>query len=226
MKEQINLEIKEPCSENFNNFKQTAKGGFCDSCQKEVIDFTKMNAQETMHYFKTHDQKNTCGKFYNHQLKTYQHSEIRNNRFGFLAGIGFAFLSLFSFNTTQAQDNNKEAGTLENDPSKIINQKQEKEILVNGTVSDYSGPLPGASVVLEGTTIGIQTDFDGNFTFPKKLKKGDVLVFSYVGFQSKKVVIRDGNSASKTKLNISMTMDAHILLGEIAVKKVFQSKKN
>ena len=35
---------------------------------------------------------------------------------------------------------------------------------VTGTVSDANGPLPGASVVLKGTTNGTQTDFDGNYT--------------------------------------------------------------
>ncbi|MEE1975662.1 carboxypeptidase-like regulatory domain-containing protein [Maribacter cobaltidurans] len=33
---------------------------------------------------------------------------------------------------------------------------------VSGTVSDASGPLPGASVLEKGTTNGTQTDFDGN----------------------------------------------------------------
>jgi hypothetical protein len=35
---------------------------------------------------------------------------------------------------------------------------------VTGTVSDEDGPLPGASVVVKGTTTGVSTDFDGNFT--------------------------------------------------------------
>ncbi len=34
---------------------------------------------------------------------------------------------------------------------------------VSGTVSDATGPLPGASVVVQGTTNGTQTDFDGNY---------------------------------------------------------------
>ena len=35
---------------------------------------------------------------------------------------------------------------------------------ISGTVSDAGGPLPGASVIVKGTTNGTQTDFDGNYT--------------------------------------------------------------
>ncbi|MEX0361742.1 MAG: carboxypeptidase-like regulatory domain-containing protein, partial [Allomuricauda sp.] len=35
---------------------------------------------------------------------------------------------------------------------------------VSGTVTDVNGPLPGASVLVKGTTNGTQTDFDGNYT--------------------------------------------------------------
>jgi hypothetical protein len=35
---------------------------------------------------------------------------------------------------------------------------------VTGVVSDASGPLPGANIVVKGTTRSAQTDFDGNFS--------------------------------------------------------------
>ena len=35
---------------------------------------------------------------------------------------------------------------------------------ISGTVSDKNGPLPGATVLVKGTTNGTQTDFDGNFS--------------------------------------------------------------
>ena len=46
---------------------------------------------------------------------------------------------------------------------------------VSGTVSDASGPLPGASVLVKGTTKGAQTDFDGKFTI-KGVASNAVLV--------------------------------------------------
>jgi iron complex outermembrane receptor protein len=54
---------------------------------------------------------------------------------------------------------------------------------ISGTVQDSDGsPLPGASVVIKGTTTGSTTDFDGNFTI--NASNGDVLIYSYVGFET------------------------------------------
>ncbi len=59
---------------------------------------------------------------------------------------------------------------------------------VSGTVSDASGPLPGASVVVKGTTNGTQTDFDGNYTL-NDVAADAVIVFSYIGFSSQEVPV-------------------------------------
>ena len=61
---------------------------------------------------------------------------------------------------------------------------EQETITVKGTVSDEEGPLPGVNVVLKGTKIGTSTDFEGNYVFPKKLKKGDILVFTHISMES------------------------------------------
>ncbi|MDG1731134.1 MAG: TonB-dependent receptor [Algibacter sp.] len=53
---------------------------------------------------------------------------------------------------------------------------------VSGNVTDNSGALPGVSVVVKGTTVGTSTDFDGNYSI--NANTGDVLVFSYVGYET------------------------------------------
>ncbi|MCD8422243.1 carboxypeptidase-like regulatory domain-containing protein [Tenacibaculum finnmarkense] len=220
MKNQFSLEINTPCSEKFNEFKSTKLGGFCNSCDKEVIDFTKMTAQEISYYFNNNTSKNTCGQFNKKQLTTYNEKPIRRKKYGFLATLGLAVLSLFSFNTTQAQEGNTPI-----DKNNIDLNNQEKDILVKGVVSDESWPLPGTSVFLEGTDIGTETDFDGNFTFPKLLKKGDVLIFSFVGMDTKKVIIQNNNSVNTLNLKVTMAQDSCLLMGKVAVKKVYRSKK-
>ena len=49
-----------------------------------------------------------------------------------------------------------------------------------GTVMDAMGPVIGASVVVKGTTNGVITDFDGNFSL-SNVKKGDIIQISFVG---------------------------------------------
>jgi TonB-dependent SusC/RagA subfamily outer membrane receptor len=57
---------------------------------------------------------------------------------------------------------------------------------VFGTITDEAGlPLPGATVVIKGTTTGITTDFDGNYSIDAT--NGQILVVSYVGFASKEI---------------------------------------
>ena len=224
MKNQLSLNIKTPCTENFNQFTPTPKGGFCGSCEKEVIDFTKMNADEIVAFFKNKTNQNTCGRFNRHQLNQKTQIQKKNKRMSFLSGIGLACLALFSTFTSQAQEAKKELEPVKGD-SEIEVLKSEKNITVKGMVTEGGLPLPGANIVLQGTAIGTHADFDGYFEFPEKLKVGDILIFSYVGMESQKVVIEKTNSELKIELNINMEVSSCIIMGKVAVKQVYKSKK-
>ncbi|MEK9560401.1 MAG: TonB-dependent receptor plug domain-containing protein, partial [Flavobacteriaceae bacterium] len=76
-----------------------------------------------------------------------------------------------------------------------------------GTVSSDTGPIPGASVVVEGSTKGVLTDFDGNYSI--EANQGDVLVASYVGFTSQKLTIIGSDN-----LNFYLTVNS---LDEVVV---------
>ena len=67
-----------------------------------------------------------------------------------------------------------------------------QEKTVTGVVSDELGPIAGANVVVEGTTRGTTTDFDGNYTI--KAKNGEVLVITYTGKKAVKVTITAASS--------------------------------
>ena len=76
---------------------------------------------------------------------------------------------------------------------------------VTGTVTDDTGaPLPGANVLVKGTTTGTQTDFDGNYTITAD--SGATLEFSYIGFATQEIAV-DG----QTTINVSMAEDAAAL---------------
>lgn len=81
---------------------------------------------------------------------------------------------------------------------------QDKE--VNGTVKDNEGqPLPGASIVVKGTTNGTTTDFDGNFTI--QVPEGSsTLVISYIGFKRIEVDVTDQDS-----ITVQLEADAALL---------------
>ncbi len=221
MKNELTLKINKPCSKNFNLFTPTKAGGFCNSCEKEVIDFTKMNSQEIIAYFKQNVSKKTCGRFTKHQLGTFSEATPSSKNYSFWKGVGIACLSIFSICTMQAQVKNSNT-----EINKITSTQKQNTIVVKGIVSDESAPLPGVSIVLEGTTVGVETDFNGYFEFPVKLKKGDILVFSFVGMDTQKIIVTNENSTSLVEMKIDMKMTSCLLLGDVVVKQVYSSKKN
>jgi iron complex outermembrane receptor protein len=76
---------------------------------------------------------------------------------------------------------------------------------VSGTVSDANGPLPGASVVVKGTTNGTQTDFDGNYTL-NNVDSDATLVISYIGYSTQEVALN-----GRTTINVVLEEDAQAL---------------
>ena len=88
---------------------------------------------------------------------------------------------------------------------------------VSGVVADSDGlPLPGATVVEQGTNNGVSTDFDGNYTI--EVSEGAALEFSFVGYESQ--VITVGSSD-----NINVTLAAGNELEEVVLTALGLEKK-
>ncbi|MDB0041163.1 SusC/RagA family TonB-linked outer membrane protein [bacterium] len=87
---------------------------------------------------------------------------------------------------------------------------------ISGTVTDENGvPLPGATVLVEGTSNGVSTDFDGNYSI--NASSGDTLVFSFVGYSNQSVVV--GSSAT---VNVSLQPDnalSEVVVTALGVKR-------
>lgn len=68
-----------------------------------------------------------------------------------------------------------------------------QEKTITGVVTDETGlPLPGATVVVENTTRGVSTDFDGNYSIDAA--ENEVLIFSFVGYTDQKITIGTADS--------------------------------
>jgi len=225
MNQNFNLKLNNPCSEKFNQFTKTAVGGFCNSCQKEVVDFSQMTEKEVGHYF-TNQKSTVCGNFKATQLKSYTTNIVNNSpTFSLKRVLSFSLLSLGILTMGYAQTEKQSTVVIGKSIKQSVNHIL-KEYTISGVVSDDNGPLPGASILLQGTAIGTETDFDGKFTFPKKLKKGDVLVISYVGFEAKKITISNSEKKNNYEMNINLKADSCTLLGKVQLQKVYKPKKS
>ncbi|SMC62118.1 SusC/RagA family TonB-linked outer membrane protein [Cellulophaga tyrosinoxydans] len=96
-----------------------------------------------------------------------------------------------------------------------------QEFTINGNVKDsnINDVLPGVNVVVKNQTRGTTSDFDGNFTLDK-IKVGDVLVFSYIGYTTKEIAIKNANF-----LNLTLDEDVSALSEVVVVGYGTQTKK-
>jgi len=90
---------------------------------------------------------------------------------------------------------------------------------ITGTVSDAMGPVIGASVVIKGTSNGVATDFDGNFSL--QANPGQTLVVTYIGYLNKEVKV----VAGKQHYNITIEEDKQ-MLDEVVVVGYGTMKKS
>lgn len=89
---------------------------------------------------------------------------------------------------------------------------------VTGVVTENGLPVPGVNIVVKGTTIGAQTDFDGRYTL-KNIGLGKELVFSYIGLKPETLPIYS------TTMNLKMEEDAQVLSEVVIEGYRMQSSK-
>jgi len=90
---------------------------------------------------------------------------------------------------------------------------------VTGVVKDATTGevLPGVSIIIKGTTLGTETDFDGLYSI--KVDKGATLVFNYLGYQKKEVVVNEST------INVSLSESAETLDEIVVIGYGTQTKK-
>ncbi|MGQ1783589.1 SusC/RagA family TonB-linked outer membrane protein [Saccharicrinis sp. GN24d3] len=99
--------------------------------------------------------------------------------------------------------------------------QQTKDHTVTGVVTDETGsPLPGVTIIVKGTTMGIITDMDGKYSLTN-LNGTETLVFSFVGMLSEEVAIEN-----KTIINIQLIPDAIGIEEVVAIGYGVQKKRD
>jgi hypothetical protein len=216
MKMNITLSIPDPCAEKWENFTRTATGGFCSSCQSVVVDFSKMTDAEIVDFLS--NKPRVCGRLRADQLRSYVYKPVPKISPGMmLLKAGLLSLVLLAINKPAAAQTSAEKTRTE-----ITSQKanREKALALSDTVYRVKGSvisdedhsaLAGVNVLLQGSTAGTMTDEKGKFEFPKKLKAGDVLFFSFIGLETQVFTVP---KTLNNPLEIQMKME-FILMGKV-----------
>lgn len=83
-------------------------------------------------------------------------------------------------------------------------------VKITGNITDDAGlPLPGANIIIKGTSTGTQSDFDGNYTI--EAEPNQILTFSYVGFETQEITV------SNISNEIDVQLEPGALLGEVII---------
>jgi len=85
-----------------------------------------------------------------------------------------------------------------------------QRITVSGTVSDANGPLPSAAVMVEGSTQGVVTDLDGNYSI--SVASNATLVFSSMGYENQIVPVN-----GRTRIDVTLKEDSTLIEETIVI---------
>jgi TonB-linked SusC/RagA family outer membrane protein len=84
---------------------------------------------------------------------------------------------------------------------------------VKGKVTDFSGaPVPGASIVIKGTTTGTVSDANGSYSLPE-VPRNATLLFSFVGMKSQEVMVEGKSTVNVTLKEESIGLDEVVAIG-------------
>lgn len=96
----------------------------------------------------------------------------------------------------------------------------ELEIMVSGKVTDENGEgLPGASVIIKGTTLGTVTDVTGSYSLEVP-NENSILIFNYLGYEQQEVIV-----GTRTIIDVSLALDVTSLEEIVIVGYGTQEKK-
>lgn len=95
---------------------------------------------------------------------------------------------------------------------------QQNKITVTGVVKDQIGPVIGANVVEKGTTNGVVTDLNGNFTL--KVPQDAVLVVSFIGYLEQRIPVKNQRTFTILLKEDTQTLEEVVVVGYGVQKKV------
>lgn len=225
----VNYKIDEPCHEDWDQMKPEAKGRFCSSCSKTVVDFSNMSDFSIVNYLENNKHLSVCGRFEEKQLdKTYLLPKSQSPAFGFdlkAVALGLA-LSTFTAIPSQAQNSIRiEQQDSLADRAVIVKQGEVAAFYDHTDESFAAGKIEMTGKDYERVTISlmdgslvelssVKVSKNGTFKIPLDWTKKPVSIrVSAPGFASKIVYFSNHESLG----NLSISLNARKMVkGKVA----------
>ena len=95
---------------------------------------------------------------------------------------------------------------------------------VKGKITDNTGqPLPGANIIIQGTTIGTSSDFDGNYTLTTDQAPPFKIVVTYTGFENQILDVTSNNQTIDIKMVEGNELDEIVISASRTPERIFES---
>lgn len=225
MQPTFQINIAEPCHEDWNKMSPVEQGRYCGACRKNVLDFTTKSDEEIISFFNNYN-GSSCGRFTDEQLnRPIQSIEfkpaLRYIKYAASLLLPAAFFSVKANAQTKSPARNDTIEAVQFDPSTLVTvgtfmkAPVVKGQLIEGKVIDVvtKEPLAGVSVTVKGTGRGVVTAEDGSFTVAVTSHK-DVLQYSYIGYETAEIKLSKLSIKNAVLLKMKQTP---MLMGEVIV---------
>jgi hypothetical protein len=203
----LRIQIAEPCHENWNKMLEEEKGKFCLSCQKTVVDFSRMTNEQIINYFEQNAGKSTCGRIAKHQHDT-PISNYRKvvtpwfNKYvaGFFMALGFYHPSKGQTVTLQQEHHMMKGQIAIKNPSMPV----DKKLVINGRVLDSktNKGIRGVEITVAGSEIVATSDKNGNYSIeiPSRLQNESLyLIVNHTNYMYQEIT---GIDHTKTTVSV------------------------
>lgn len=196
---------------------QVEKGKFCNSCQKVVVDFTRMSDRELAVFFKRKP-GSVCGRFHQEQLNydiNIPRKRIPWVKYFFRFTLPAFLISLKTYAQKEKPAQHKEvvANCLKGTVGMVAFSPNNKQSImeITGKVLDENGNgIAYATVASKDAVAAVACDSIGNFSIKFTANKKIILFVSAVGYQSKELVLHNTSP-------VVIKLDALQLSGEVVV---------
>ncbi|MNQ98934.1 hypothetical protein D3C85_1146520 [compost metagenome] len=215
-----------------------AKGKFCGSCQKAVIDFTHFSDRDLQNWFNK-NQSESCGRFKQDQLDRLIQGKSNYTLTKFKPGlVAASLLAFLSFpKLSKGEIVKPSIIQTEKTPTNFEEKIQDKEFsdslrVIKGKITDKDKlALPAVSIRILGEKYGCSTNANGEFSLTYLVQKEidlKELEIRYIGCENKNVKFK----STDAYLNITLNEDPTAFMGDVVVvrtpfwRKIYNKTRN
>lgn len=128
--------------------------------------------------------------------------------------VSFSASSILNAHSTEAST---QAEYAKESITNETNQQSDKKEITGNITDEYGEPLIGATVGIQGTSLGTITDYDGNFKL--KVSSGDMLKISYLGYNDQEVKVTDKNQYAIVMTISAISLGNDVIITALGIKR-------